>query len=207
MPTFVDEESPRQFLPGTSRGSALRSISRVIIGKPSTNDLPRTDPTPGGGTPEVTKKLEEPQPGLAANGKPSLSPDNLDENGGGNQTLKWRTAHCLVGIAPGILTIAASELLPAFGALSRRYSEVRRIERSHILDEFVAVTGYVLRDGCVPAPGQGRRRQLGQIVRFGHGGLHHCWRNDGASNLVARPIAPNPSASDHRTSLRSLPRA
>jgi hypothetical protein len=27
-------------------------------------------------------------------------------------------------------------------ALSRRYSEVRRIERSRILDEFVAVTGY-----------------------------------------------------------------
>ena len=41
------------------------------------------------------------------------------------------------------------------GALSRRYSEVRRVERSRILDEFVAVTGYhrkhamrVLRDGC-----------------------------------------------------------
>ena len=27
-------------------------------------------------------------------------------------------------------------------ALSRRYSEVRRIERGRILDEFVAVTGY-----------------------------------------------------------------
>jgi hypothetical protein len=40
------------------------------------------------------------------------------------------------------------------GALSKRYSEVRQGERSRILDEFVAVTGYhrkhamrVLRDG------------------------------------------------------------
>jgi hypothetical protein len=59
-------------------------------------------------------------------------------------------------------------------ALSRRYSEVRRIERSRILDEFVAVTGYhrkhamrVLRDGCTGSrhglrPG---RRVYGDAVR------------------------------------------
>ena len=59
-------------------------------------------------------------------------------------------------------------------ALSRRYSEVKRIERSRILDEFVAVTGYhrkhamrVLRDGCTGSrhglrPG---RRVYGDEVR------------------------------------------
>lgn len=59
-------------------------------------------------------------------------------------------------------------------ALSRRYSEARRIERSRILDEFVAVTGYhrkhamrVLRDGCAGSrhglrPG---RRVYGDAVR------------------------------------------
>jgi hypothetical protein len=60
------------------------------------------------------------------------------------------------------------------GALSVRYSEVGRIERSRILDEFVAVTGYhrkhamrVLRGGCTGArhglrPG---RRVYGDAVR------------------------------------------
>ena len=59
-------------------------------------------------------------------------------------------------------------------ALSRRYSEVRRIERSRILDEFVAVTGYhrkhamrILRDECTGSrhglrPG---RRVYGDAVR------------------------------------------
>ena len=59
-------------------------------------------------------------------------------------------------------------------ALWRRYSEVRQIERSRILDEFVAVTGYhrkhamrVLRDGCTGSRHGSRpgRRVYGDAVR------------------------------------------
>jgi hypothetical protein len=60
-------------------------------------------------------------------------------------------------------------------ALSLRYSEARRIERSRILDEFVAVTGYhrkhamrVLRGGGSTGPRHGsrpRRRVYGDAVR------------------------------------------
>src|SRR5262245_41947405 len=60
------------------------------------------------------------------------------------------------------------------GALSVRYSDVGRIERSRILDEFVAVTGYhrkhamrVLREGRTGARHglRPRRRVYGDAVR------------------------------------------
>ena len=75
-------------------------------------------------------------------------------------------------------------------ALSRRYSEVRRIERSRMLDEFVAVTGYhrkhamrVLRGGCTGSRHGLRpsRRVYGDAVREA---ILLLWE---ASDRVCRP--------------------
>ena len=53
-------------------------------------------------------------------------------------------------------------------ALSRRYSEVRRIERSRILDEFVAVTGYHRKHRCVfcETDAQARDMDCGPVAAF-----------------------------------------
>ena len=99
-----------------------------------------------------------------------------------------RTAHSLVRIAPGILTVAASELLPAYllgvsneagkhgdakradqGIIEALFGSEAHREEPHSR-EFVAVTGYhrkhamrVLRGGCHGLrPG---RRVYGDAVR------------------------------------------